>query len=98
MIQARRGIPLLVDEEEQAFLSVIGGRLPPEPQHRLDELREKSRDGTLTSAEHAELLAFVQRVERQDVARAQAVGGPGEETRRQGLHVDAESRLVRTGR
>ncbi|MFQ5858740.1 MAG: hypothetical protein ACE5LU_24330 [Anaerolineae bacterium] len=73
VIQARRGIPLLVDEEEQALLSVISGRLSPEAQHRLDVLREKSREGTLTPMEHADLLAFVQQVERQDIARAQAL-------------------------
>lgn len=73
-LQARRGIPLLVDEEEQALLSaIVGSRLPAESQRRLDELREKSRAGTLTPEEHAELLASVQQVERQDVVRAQAL-------------------------
>ncbi len=72
-IQARRGIPLLMDDEEKALLSVITSRLPPEKQRRLDELREKSREGSLTPDEHAELLTFVQQVERQDVARAQAL-------------------------
>jgi len=73
VLQARRGLPLLVDDEEQALLSAIAGALPEDAQRRLDELRERSREGTLTSAEHAELLAFVQKVERQDVARAQAL-------------------------
>lgn len=72
-IQARRGVPLLVDDEEKALLSAVASWLPPGEQRRLDELREKSREGTLTPDEHAELLTFVQRVERQDVTRAQAL-------------------------
>lgn len=73
-LQTRRGIPLLVGEEEQALLSaIVGSRLPSESQRRLDELREKSREGTLTPEEHAELLAFVQQVEQQDVVRTQAL-------------------------
>lgn len=73
-LQVRRGVPLLLGEEEQALLSaIVGVQLPPESQRRLDELREKSRIGTLTPEEHAELLTFVQQVERQDVARAQAL-------------------------
>ena len=44
-IQARRGASLLVDEEEQAVLEAIEGRLPAEAQSRLDALREKSRQG-----------------------------------------------------
>ncbi|MCZ7571036.1 MAG: hypothetical protein M5U01_21020 [Ardenticatenaceae bacterium] len=53
--------------------AIVGSRLPSESQCRLDELREKSREGTLTPEEHAELLAFVQQVEQQDVARTQAL-------------------------
>jgi len=73
LLHTRRGIPLLIDEEEQALLNAIYGRLPPTDQDRLDGLREKSRYHTLTPAEHAELLTFVQRVERNDVAKAEAL-------------------------
>lgn len=72
-IQTRRGVPLLMDEEEQALLDTLPGGLPEEAQRRLDELRKKSREGKLTPAEHAELLTFVQQIERQDVARAKAL-------------------------
>jgi hypothetical protein len=68
-IQVRRGVPLLVNDEEQALLAAISGRLPTEVQRRLDELREKSYEETLTPVEQAELLAFVQQVEQRDVAR-----------------------------
>ena len=72
-IQVRRGVPLLVNDEEQALLAAISGRLPTEVQRRLDELREKSYEETLTPVEQAELLAFVQQVEQRDVARAEAL-------------------------
>ena len=72
-IQVRRGVPLLMNDEEQALLVAISGQLPTEAQRRLDELREKSHEETLTPAEQAELLAFVQQVEQHDVIRAEAL-------------------------
>ena len=72
-IQVRRGVPLLMNDEEQALLVAISGQLPTEAQRRLDELREKSHEETLTPAEQAELLAFVQQVEQRDVIRAEAL-------------------------
>ena len=72
-IQAQRGVPLLGAEEEQSLLQVIASqRLSDAEQKRLDALREKSRLSALTPAEQAELLAFVQQVERQDLTRVQA--------------------------
>jgi len=72
-IQTRRGLPLLAEDEEQALLATIEQSLPPVPQRRLDNLRDKNRQGTLSPAEQAELLALVQQVERQDLARAEAL-------------------------
>jgi len=72
-IQTQRGIPLLAEDEEQALLTVIGQSLRPADQCRLDALRYKSQQGKLSPAEQAELLAFVQQVERQDLARAEAL-------------------------
>ena len=72
-IQTRRGIPLLAKEEEQTLMATVGQSLPPAEQDRLDILRQKSRQGALTPAEQAELLAFVQRIERQDLVRAEAL-------------------------
>ena len=73
-IQARRGVPLLADEEEQALLEAIKGQsLSDDEQNRLDELRNKSREGSLTQMEQADLLGFVQRVEGQDLARVEAL-------------------------
>jgi len=62
-----------VNDEEQALLVAISGRLPTEAQRRLDELWEKSHGETLTPAEQAELLAFVQQVEQRDVIRVEAL-------------------------
>jgi hypothetical protein len=73
-IQARRGVPLLIDEEEITLLEAIAGRLATrEAQERLDILREKSRGGALTPTEQAELLSFVQQVESRDLARVEAL-------------------------
>ena len=72
-IQALRGVPLLTDDDEQALVESIAGRLPPDTQRRLDELREKSREGVLSVSEHAELLSFVQQVEQRDVVHAEAL-------------------------
>jgi hypothetical protein len=72
-IQARRGIPLLAEDKERALLAEIGHSLLPADQRRLDALRDKSRQGTLSLVEQAELLAFVQQIGRQDPARAEAL-------------------------
>lgn len=72
-IQAQRGVPLLHADEEQLLLQVIANqRLSEVEQKHLDGLREKSRSGVLSPSEQAELLAFVQQVERQDLTRVQA--------------------------
>jgi hypothetical protein len=73
-IQTRRGLPLLADDEEQALLEAIKVQwLSDDDQNRLDQLREKSRKGILTLTEQADLLSFVQRVERQDLVRLEAL-------------------------
>jgi hypothetical protein len=73
-IQTRRGEALLGDEEEEALLAATMGRpFAADRQSRLDSLREKSRRGTLTPTEQAELLSFVQQVERQDLARVESL-------------------------
>lgn len=73
-IQTERGVSLLANDEEQALLQVIQAqRLSEDEQKRLDMLRAQSRKGQLTATEQAELLTFVQRVERQDLARIQAL-------------------------
>jgi len=72
-IQTRRGIPLLAKDEEQTLMAMVSQSLPPAEQDRLDILRQKSRQDALTPAEQAELLAFAQRVERQDLVRAEAL-------------------------
>jgi hypothetical protein len=54
-------------------LAIIHRRLPPEEQRRLSALRASKEDRALTPEEHAELLAYVERVEREDAERAQAL-------------------------
>jgi hypothetical protein len=74
VLQARRGLAVLGEDDEQALLDAIQGRQLSESEHkRLARLRAKSRSGALTPAEHAELLQFVQRVEQADLRRVEAL-------------------------
>jgi hypothetical protein len=61
------------DDAEASLIAIIGRRLPPEDQRRLSALRASKEDRPLTPEEHAELLAYVDRVEREDAERAQAL-------------------------
>lgn len=58
---------------EAPLLAIIRRRLPPEEQRRLSALRESKEERALTPEEHAELLAYVERVEQDDAERAQAL-------------------------
>lgn len=62
-----------VADAEVPLMAIIRRRLPPEDQRRLSELRASKEDRTLTPEEHTELLAYVERVEREDAERAQAL-------------------------
>lgn len=63
-------------DAEASLLALIRRRLPPEDQRRLKALRAFKEERALTPAEHAELLAYVERVEREDAERAEALLGP----------------------
>jgi hypothetical protein len=58
---------------EEPLLATVRRRLPPEEQRRLSALRARNQEGSLTPEEHAELLAYVERVEQEDAERAQAL-------------------------
>ena len=60
---------------EPALLTIIRRRLPLDDQRRLSELRQKNEVSQLTEAERAELLAYVEQVEREDAERAEALVG-----------------------
>ena len=62
-----------VVEAEAPLMAIIHRRLPPEDQRRLSALRAGKEERSLTPEEHAELLAYVERVEREDAERAQAL-------------------------
>jgi len=53
------------------LLEKINQGLPPDVQHRYDELTAKRRAETLTPGEHQELLTLIDRIERADAERAQ---------------------------
>jgi len=58
---------------EEVLLRIIQRRLALDDQVRLNELRQRNQDGSLTEAEHQELLVYVEQVEKQDAERAAAL-------------------------
>ena len=62
-----------VEPQEKALLQIIQRRLSPEDQTRLAYLRQQNETGEITQTEHQELLVYVDRVESQDVERAEAL-------------------------
>jgi hypothetical protein len=62
-----------IDDAEAPLLAIIRRHLPPEDQRRLSALRASKEERPLTPEEHAELLAYIERVEREDAERAQAL-------------------------
>jgi len=71
-LRAKRVAPCL-PEEEAALLEKINQGLPPDVQHRYDEITAKRRAETLTPEEHRELLALIDRVEQADAERVQVL-------------------------
>lgn len=71
-LRAKRIAPCL-PEEEAVLLEKINQGLPPDVQHRYDELTAKRRAETLTPEEHRELLALIDRVEQADAERVQVL-------------------------
>jgi hypothetical protein len=59
--------------EEAELLQKINQGLPSDVQQRYDELTVKRRAETLLPEEHQELLAFIDRIERADAERVQAL-------------------------
>jgi hypothetical protein len=60
-------------EAEAPLTAIALRRLPPEEQRRLSVLRARKEEGQLTPEERTELLAYVDRVEREDAERARAL-------------------------
>ena len=58
---------------EVALLEIIQHRLTYEEQMRLNYLRQQNETGIITDIEHQELLVYIDRVERQDSDRAEAL-------------------------
>jgi len=70
-IQASATADLAVSEA--ALLEIIQRRLSPEDQARVTYLRQQNETGVITDIDHHELLVYVDRVERQDGDRAEAL-------------------------
>lgn len=71
--QTRQSQPLISSSSEKLLLQVIGRRLLPDDQARLNYLREQNESADITETEHQELLAFVSRVENEDAERVAAI-------------------------
>src|SRR2546426_7397890 len=71
-LRGRRAAPL-VGPGEAELLRRINQGLPADLRQRFDELKVKRQCETLTAEEHAELLRLTEEVERQQVARVQAL-------------------------
>jgi hypothetical protein len=61
------------EDGEVTLLQIIQHHLSPEDRERLAYLRQQNETGTITDTEHQELLMYVDRVERQDSDRAEAL-------------------------
>jgi hypothetical protein len=59
--------------EEAPLLAIIERRLPIQAQTRLNFLRQRLADETITEAEHQELLTFIEPIEQMDAARVEAM-------------------------
>jgi hypothetical protein len=95
-LRARRVAPSL-SKEESRLLEKINQGLPPDLQQRYDELTARRQAETMTPAEHQELLALIDRIERADAERVQALT---ELAQRRGISVArlmAELGIRRTG-
>ncbi len=73
-LRAQRLAPNLA-EKEAGLLEKINQGLSPVAQQRYDELTAKRRAETLSREEHRELLASIDRIERADADRVQALIG-----------------------
>jgi hypothetical protein len=62
-----------LEVNESALLETIQHRLSSEEQARLNYLRQQNEIGIITDTEHQELLVYVERIERQDNDRAEAL-------------------------
>lgn len=73
-LQSQRELVISPNASEQKLLKTINEPpLSSEERRRLKFLRTKSDAGTLTKEEHDELLQFVQKTERHDLTRVQAL-------------------------
>ncbi|MCP4701190.1 MAG: STAS/SEC14 domain-containing protein [Gammaproteobacteria bacterium] len=71
-LRAKRIAPSF-SKQEAEILEKINQGLPPETQQRYNEMIAKRRAETLTSEEHLELSALIDRIELADVERVKAL-------------------------
>lgn len=59
--------------EETTLIEIIQRRLSPDDQQRLNELHDRSEQGTLTESEQQEYITYADRLEQQNVDRLEAL-------------------------
>jgi hypothetical protein len=59
--------------QEAALIAIIQRRFPPQEYNRLNTLRQRLTDETITEAEHQELLTFIDPIEQMDAERVEAM-------------------------
>jgi hypothetical protein len=62
-----------ISSQEAPLIAIIERRLPSEAQTRLNNLRQRLADETITEAEHQELLTFIDPIEQMDAERVEAM-------------------------
>ncbi|NJM49088.1 MAG: hypothetical protein HC860_25385 [Alkalinema sp. RU_4_3] len=62
-----------ISPQEASLIAIIERRLPPETQTRLNTLRQRLTDETITEDEHQELLTFIDPIEQMDAERVEAM-------------------------
>lgn len=66
-------VNLPASSQETPLIEIIERRLPLETQTHLNTLRQRLADETITSAEHQELLTFIDPIEQMDAERVEAM-------------------------
>jgi hypothetical protein len=67
------GVSPSTSSQEAPLIAIIERRLAPEAQSRLNNLRQRLADETITEAEHQELLTFIDPIEQMDAERVEAM-------------------------
>jgi hypothetical protein len=60
-------------DEETTLIEIIQRQLSPDEQQRLNQLRDRSEQNTLSDSEQREFIAYADRLEQQHIERLEAL-------------------------